>query len=564
MIPGPFRVIATKELSSDASSITLSTDEFFSYIPSGSRHLVLMLNARASSGTPAVYLRFNNDSGSNYHYQFVGAVEDSGVPGAGASKSASVTTSATQIVVQSQMHSTANLYSGGIIIIPEYANTTNHKSTISQTGNTSSSVECVAGRWASTAAITRADFVISSNNFVAGSVAMLAVMDETYMVDQEVRTTDGSVVLDVTGSVSDLTAVYYCRSNRTSYPADSVRVLLSGDTTTGNYINHSYYGYKTSLYSWNYAPYMFQIPSTTGTSNVFGAGVLLVQQAQNGSYYPHVLGMGGYVVSSDSAVTFASMRKSNSISNVTSVEMAAEVGTAMLAGSVASLYKLPRNRTHNITVSSGATSIPSGTITGGDKVIFPHFFARFQGYPYTATQWILLEPNSDTNDSNSPQIFIDYSGTTLSAYFQTGNRASINVADSGDSSVSNVYGGGTVFIPLYDKTDRHKHMLTFSASSCPKNSAGSGDNRLHIFSKRWTNTSAITSFRGFANQASIGYNFAANSKMQIEQCEVNPGPYVPVTTGNSGFFFRFLSIAAPTVGLAAASSYLSWLTNVSI
>jgi len=32
---------------------------------------------------------------------------------------------------------------------------------------------------------------------------------------------------------------------------------------------------------------------------------------------------------------------------------------------------------------------------------------------------------------------------------------------------------------------------------------------------------------------------------------------------SSGFFFRFLSIAAPTVGLAAASSYLSWLTNAS-
>jgi len=40
--------------------------------------------------------------------------------------------------------------------------------------------------------------------------------------------------------------------------------------------------------------------------------------------------------------------------------------------------------------------------------------------------------------------------------------------------------------------------------------------------------------------------------------------FAPALPDNGGFFFRFMSIAAPTVGLAAASSYLSWLTNVSI
>jgi len=528
MIPGPFRIVATTELGSDASTITLSD---FSGIPSGSRHLVLMLNARASSGTPAVYLRFNSDSGSNYNYH--------SIKGASSTKSTAETTNATQIVVQSQLTSTANMFGGGITIIPRYTGTSYQKSTLTLGGDNENTVEQVAGRWASTAAITRVDFVLSSNNFVAGSVAILAVMDETYLVHEVERASTGTIVLNAAGSEEDLVVVGYMRSTRITHENDGCKFVINSDTNSANYSASSFFGHEGSLTAYNVGNELFAPTADLAPAGRFGVGVALISQSSNGTNYPAIHAVSGFVSSFGLNIA-GSARRANTAA-ITTIELDASNGD-MTTGSFASLYRLPRNRIHNTDLGSSAATI-GGTVTSSSDAIFASVYGRTNNAG--AFDGLKMEVIDDTTASNYSRQRLWSSGATVAADSSSASRDWVEM--NGNGVASNNFGGGTQGWIKYTKTDRHKHCIAFS---------GSGTVPMVLLgSNRWKNTSAITKL-----EASVinGTLFLAGTQFQVEGLELSPA-----TPATSGFFFRFLSIAAPTVGLAAASSYLSWLTNVS-
>ncbi len=144
-------------------------------IPQTYRELRLVVDARGDTAatTTPINLRFNNDSGANYDYQFV--------QGNAAVAGALETFAATQIVFVGMPAATApaNVSGGMELLCPNYAGTTWHKwihghNNIKRgTATTDLFVRTYLGNWRSTAAITRLSLTPAAGNFAIGSRFML-------------------------------------------------------------------------------------------------------------------------------------------------------------------------------------------------------------------------------------------------------------------------------------------------------------------------------------------------------------------------------------------------------
>jgi hypothetical protein len=147
----------------------------FTSIPATFRHLLLEIYCRGDAAAAAanVLLRFNNDSAANYDYQLLQASAGS------ASGVEAFAQTSTYLGNAPAANAPANVFGNTRADIPYYANSTNQKSVTSQsalkTGTTTGTLfsYCPAGFWRSTAAINRITLLLSSGNFVSGSVATL-------------------------------------------------------------------------------------------------------------------------------------------------------------------------------------------------------------------------------------------------------------------------------------------------------------------------------------------------------------------------------------------------------
>ena len=175
MNKGVLRPIGDNLLSSGAASVS------FSSIAADWAHLLAILFIRMEGLVTfaSANIRFNNDSGANYDWvdmantaattmnsiesfaQTVISMGNNNLPGASAG---------------------ANLYGSVYMLIPNYANSSNHKLVTGLVGGKSGTstgnlrATEFSGFWRSTAAINRVDFFSGSGNFTAGSrFALFAV-----------------------------------------------------------------------------------------------------------------------------------------------------------------------------------------------------------------------------------------------------------------------------------------------------------------------------------------------------------------------------------------------------
>lgn len=159
-VPPAFESIATATGTGSSSTIT------FSSIPSTYQHLqirAIMRSTEASANTN-VYLRTNNDSGTNYvHHRILGD---------GSSVAAFANTSQTQIFIGgAPAASTAsNILSVAIIDVHDYASTSKYKTVRVFFGRNSNNqytenIILSSGLWMSTSAIDSLQFNLSNPNF---------------------------------------------------------------------------------------------------------------------------------------------------------------------------------------------------------------------------------------------------------------------------------------------------------------------------------------------------------------------------------------------------------------
>jgi hypothetical protein len=160
-VPTPtYTALATVTLASAASSVV------FSNIPATYRDLILVYNGTVAAGA-TTGIRFNGDTGSNYNQvQMYGVGSGSGTSTSGSNETALNVgypgTSRTQIIVQ----------------IMDYSATDKHKTTLSRSDNSAVVLAALAGRWASTSAITSITFRNNDGesglyNYLAGSTFSL-------------------------------------------------------------------------------------------------------------------------------------------------------------------------------------------------------------------------------------------------------------------------------------------------------------------------------------------------------------------------------------------------------
>lgn len=155
--------MANITLGSSATSVT------FSSISQAYRDLVLVQTLKSVSGSYQADIIFNNDNYPNTNYNLVYMFGDGASTGSG--------TSNNQNQLALDVFGAVGTTDGfnAITHIMDYSATDKHKSVLFRGNKSATGVEAVAGRWASTAAITSLRCSLSNTNgtFAAGSTFAL-------------------------------------------------------------------------------------------------------------------------------------------------------------------------------------------------------------------------------------------------------------------------------------------------------------------------------------------------------------------------------------------------------
>jgi hypothetical protein len=149
-----YEPIATTTLGSANASVT------FSSISGSYTDLVLICSAKATSGSPVAYVRFNSDNGSNYSRRYV--------YGDGSTVSSSRDSNAS--VIDIALQSTSN-FMPIVINLNNYSNTTTYKTLLFRGGLDYPGATIAL--WRSTNAISTVLVEVPSSTFVAGSTFTL-------------------------------------------------------------------------------------------------------------------------------------------------------------------------------------------------------------------------------------------------------------------------------------------------------------------------------------------------------------------------------------------------------
>jgi len=518
MIPGPFKIVTTTELSSPAATVTFSD---FSGIPTGSKHLVFLLNTKAVSGSGNyLVMRFNSDSGANYYGHKIFTTPDNGPPsGTEALKDNGITTPSVGTIPSSTY-----TYATTQIIIPHYSNTANHKALLAYHANANNLISFQAMHWQNTAAITRVDFTIQTGvSFDTGSVFILAVMDETYNIGTaDISSTGTATFSGIGGTNEDLVMVGYGRANG-AYTGDSMFLDINGDDAQANRAREALYGYNSTLTAEYGNSRRFAHTLGNGSNaNRFAPFVLFIQQyADSTSTYPHTISFSGSHQNNSEATSEVCSVTWNNTSAITTLQPYSgnSSGKQWMAGTYISLYRLPRNRILNHDLSSGTTPLGGSLSSTTSDFIAGSWYARTSSY-YRDTP--RLEVNDDTG--NQSIVIFGTNWTSIVVYSYNGN----DIGAAGSSAyVSGVYVGGPVLIVKPHKTDRYKNTLI--ASGIPFFSIHGNLPFLWLLCNKWANTASITKLElnGY-----YGDSFVAGSQFQIESSDT--------PAASSGFFLRFL------------------------
>lgn len=493
MLGVPDRVIARTELTSPASSVTISgIDTLIAALPFTARHFVLRWNVRATSGTPNVFARLNGDTGSNYNVQTV--------QGSGSTPFAFRGTETS--FNYSQASSVANVFSSGEAIFTDAFSTRSHKSDLSFAGRVENLVRVHAGRWADTSVITSVTLFIASSTMAAGSVFEVAVVDEMFAIAgaEQILTADGTFTVQGIPQLSgDVVLIGNLRSD-VSAGEDTLDYDLNDDGTDGNYVRQYLRGDSSTASAAAASDREIGVcTGDTATAGAFGAFVHTISNSAGGVNDPHSLIISGHHAdSNDSQVQIVSSRRNN-IEGVNKYKLSPASGTNFVTGSMLSAYHVPKNVIAQEKLEVAAASVTL-EIPQGYRDFKLSVSARTD--ESAATSGLDVQLNTDTTAANYDVQRLDGDGSTVTAAQSASDRTLYEIP--GGSATANVFGGGSTTVFEYTKTDRHKHLLTIG---------GAADDVVELDSMRWEDTSAVTQI---VLTVASGDNFTAGSIFTVE------------------------------------------------
>ena len=148
--------IATQTLGSAASSVT------FSSISGSYTDLVLVINGKTVTSTADLYMRFNNDTGTNY--------SNTSLIGDGSAVASTRGSGVSVIKLNTNSTGDSTVWK---INVMNYANTTTYKTTLSRFDYAGGGTEAYVNLWRDTSAINRIDILPSTGNLDTGMVLTL-------------------------------------------------------------------------------------------------------------------------------------------------------------------------------------------------------------------------------------------------------------------------------------------------------------------------------------------------------------------------------------------------------
>ena len=154
-----YEPIATTTLGSAQASVS------FSSISGSYTDLVIIYNAKSSTGTPDMTFQINGDTATNY--------SATRLTGTGSAANSGRYTSKTYAQLDEYAYATTSNETLGIVNVMNYSNTTTYKTIISRSNAAANGVEAFVNLWRSTSAITSIVFSFTSGNIASGATFTL-------------------------------------------------------------------------------------------------------------------------------------------------------------------------------------------------------------------------------------------------------------------------------------------------------------------------------------------------------------------------------------------------------
>ena len=459
-----------------------------------SRHLVLIVNAASPDAVASrtVYLRINGDTGANYNMQRL--------RGAGVAAAAAAATNAIVIYCPEVPGTNyANAYGGGVILVPHAFNTTNHKTVLAYGGGVEELVNVNVARRASVAAITSLLLYPDAGDFAAGSTISLGVIDERYLVEEWESAGVGTAIFDnIPQGEGDLVVIGYAKSTQDAIE-DEVLHYINDDGVAGNYPAQELLG-RAAVAS-AASPVNGEcamIPGQTAGINVFGALVVTYSQYIKDNQ-PHFLSCSGYhsSVGPTAEVRLMSGRRDN-IEPINKIELDPTLGVNFAAGSILSLYRVPKRIIERVIVPAGGqATITFANIPQNFEDLILHYYTRSDVGAVTDEIVVTLTPGAGAYDFQE----LEGAGGAVTAVRNLADQAWGSIP--GDNEAADEFGGGTMMFPGYAKGDRYKHCIILD---------GRQENSVYIKSCVHENIGAITQIE----LTVPGQNFMAGSVFELE------------------------------------------------
>lgn len=463
-----------------------------------SRHLVLIINARSIEASDYItnFLRFNGSLATDYSMQRLSGADDA--DSAGRMEGANAIN-----LPPIAGANNVNTFGGSMVLIPHAFNTVNHKALLALGGASEFIVEVVAARWAQAAAITSVTILEGvGDDYVVGSEFLLGVIDERYLVEEiEDAAADFSPTFDnIPQGEGDLVVIGYPRTDRANH-VDDIRHTINDDAVAGNYLRQYIEGVGAVTGADSAASRIIgSCAGGTATANVFGSLVAIYSQyAKNNQ--PHYLASTGIHESGIpwARVIVVSGRRAN-IEPINKLHLEPDGGTDFKAGSLFSLYRVPKRVIERVVVPAGGqATITFDNIPDYYEALILHVYARSD--EDALLEQIIISFNGDLANANYGRQFLWGIGAGVLA--DRGDTR-IWLYCSGDTATVGEFSGGTLFFPAYARTDRHKHIVQL---------LGVNERRLPIMSNRWKSNAALSQIELITN---LGTVFLAGSVFELE------------------------------------------------
>jgi len=497
----PLKCIARYEYAADGGAYTFSGIlALIATLPFAARHIVLTVNGQSdqANNDSTFTVQVNADAGNNYNMERLRGV------GAAATCARSDNQTAWNFAVPGD--ATANNFGGGQILIVDAFGGRADNNCLGLCGSTEQRVQASVQRRNNTAAVDSLT-VLGNTGFKAGTILELAVVDERYLVagGEQILLADGmfAAVDNLPQVPGDLSIIANVRTSAAAV-VDYLDIALNGDAVAANYPRQALYGLDAGPPggAWGNSRNIALAVGNNATADVFAPACIGISQGALPDNYPHVVAISGYhnFVAIRAWAHEVSMYRTNSEA-VHTVELSPNTGPNLLAGSYMGVYKTPKRLLERVVLDAPAASILFDNGGAGLSQNYRDlgFSASCRSVDAVAGRNGKLRFNGDAVDANYNLQFLQGAGGAAAS----GNsNTAIITRIPGANQPANVYGGGTILIPAYAESDRHKHRL--SASGRP-------DQMALVESSRWGNPAPVTSIEYLADAG----NLAAGSVFEL-------------------------------------------------